>query len=192
MVGRLAPDLQKAYVAVASRPRVTTSRASAARREDAVKAITLHQPWASLIACGLKTIETRDWPPARAVVGERIAIHAGKTFVRVPLGPRETEALCGMGHFPQGAIVCTARLAEVRKVTQNPRLRRWEPDYRYVLATSRISTLEHREIKIDSFGDFSLGRWLWMLTDIQRIEPPVPARGRQRLWEWCQHGGKAL
>ena len=36
-----------------------------------MKAITLHQPWASLIACGLKTIETRDWPPPRAVGGER-------------------------------------------------------------------------------------------------------------------------
>ena len=36
MVGRLVPDLPKGYVAVASRPQVTTSRASAAQREDAV------------------------------------------------------------------------------------------------------------------------------------------------------------
>ena len=36
MVGRLAPDLPKGYVAVASRPRFTTSRASATWREGAV------------------------------------------------------------------------------------------------------------------------------------------------------------
>ena len=152
-----------------------------------MKAITLHQPWASLIACGLKTIETRDWPPPRAVVGERIAIHAGKRDPDSWEWNDDIRLACEPWDFdiPLGVVVATARLAEVRKVTQNPRVRRWEPDYRYVLATSRISTLDHREIKIDSFGDFSLGRWLWMLTDIQRIEPPVPARGRQRLWDWC-------
>ena len=43
-----------------------------------MKALTLHQPWASLIADGRKTIETRSWPPPRTLVGERIAIHAGR------------------------------------------------------------------------------------------------------------------
>ena len=32
-----------------------------ARREGAVKSLTLHQPWASLIAHGVKSIETRSW-----------------------------------------------------------------------------------------------------------------------------------
>ena len=41
-----------------------------------MKAITLHQPWASLIAEGVKTIETRSWAPPAALWGERIAIHA--------------------------------------------------------------------------------------------------------------------
>jgi hypothetical protein len=43
-----------------------------------VKTITLHQPWASLIACGLKTIETRTHDRFRSLVGETVAIHAGK------------------------------------------------------------------------------------------------------------------
>lgn len=55
-----------------------------------MKAITLHQPWASLIAIGAKTIETRPSPPngpmcpagvrgypgLKVERGERIAIHA--------------------------------------------------------------------------------------------------------------------
>ena len=42
-----------------------------------MKALTLHQPWASLIACGAKRIETRSWPPPKSLIGKRIAIHAG-------------------------------------------------------------------------------------------------------------------
>lgn len=43
-----------------------------------MKALTLHQPYASLIARGVKTIETRTWPAPAGLIGERIAIHAGK------------------------------------------------------------------------------------------------------------------
>ena len=43
-----------------------------------MKAITLHEPWATLIACGAKKIETRDWAPPRSLIGERIAIHAAR------------------------------------------------------------------------------------------------------------------
>ena len=46
-----------------------------------MKAITLHQPYASLIASGIKTVETRSWRPGgrlEIIIGERIAIHAGQ------------------------------------------------------------------------------------------------------------------
>ena len=46
-----------------------------------MKAITLWQPWASMVAMGLKQNETRSWAPPKALIGERIAIHAAK---RVP------------------------------------------------------------------------------------------------------------
>lgn len=42
-----------------------------------MKVITLHQPWATLIALGVKTIETRSWAPPKALIGERLLIHAG-------------------------------------------------------------------------------------------------------------------
>lgn len=45
-----------------------------------MKALTLHQPWASLVALGVKTIETRSW--ATRYRGP-LAIHAGAT--RPPL-----------------------------------------------------------------------------------------------------------
>lgn len=54
-----------------------------------MKALTLHQPWASLIALGVKTIETRSWSTKYR---GRIAIHAGAT----PVGRRFTERPDGM------------------------------------------------------------------------------------------------
>ncbi len=42
-----------------------------------MKAISIHQPWASLIAFGEKRFETRSWHPQYR---GRILIHASKTF----------------------------------------------------------------------------------------------------------------
>lgn len=43
-----------------------------------MKAISLWQPYASLIAAGKKTIETRTHSRRRSLAGQRIAIHAAK------------------------------------------------------------------------------------------------------------------
>lgn len=45
-----------------------------------MNAITLHQPWATLVALGVKTIETRSWPAPKSAIGQRLAIHAGSTY----------------------------------------------------------------------------------------------------------------
>ena len=34
------------------------------------------------------------------------------------------------------------------------------------------------------FGDFTLGRWMWELSDVQPLDPPIPARGHQGLWNF--------
>jgi hypothetical protein len=41
--------------------------------------LTLWEPWATLIAVGAKTIETRSWAAPPGLIGERIGIHAGRT-----------------------------------------------------------------------------------------------------------------
>ena len=105
-----------------------------------MKAVTLHQPYASLVALEVKTIETRTWPTPKSLVGQRIAIHAAKKPVRSvydygdgtysaktpPPGFEHTQDHCwewienvnyggGEGRWywtaPLGAVVATARLA---------------------------------------------------------------------------------
>jgi hypothetical protein len=34
------------------------------------------------------------------------------------------------------------------------------------------------------FGDFTPGRFGWILEDITPLPEPIPAKGFQRLWEW--------
>ena len=41
-----------------------------------------------------------------------------------------------------------------------------------------------RTVLADPYGDFSPGRWLWFLADVQPCNPPAPARGAQGLWNW--------
>lgn len=41
-----------------------------------MKAITIKQPWASLIVHGIKNIENRTWPCPKKYIGQRILIHA--------------------------------------------------------------------------------------------------------------------
>ena len=90
---------------------------------DPVYAITLHQPWASLIGLGLKTVETRSWPAPARLVGQRIAVHAGKRLVRQPGERIERELRARWGdhwpvNIPAGTVVATAVLAGIARVAR--------------------------------------------------------------------------
>lgn len=45
-----------------------------------IPALTIRQPFASAIMAGVKPVENRTWAPASQFIGERLYIHAGKTF----------------------------------------------------------------------------------------------------------------
>ena len=91
-------------------------------------AITLHQPWASLIALGIKTVETRSWAAPGRLLGQTIAIHAGRRVVRQPgecierelrarLGEDWVRTGSGLGpDIPTGAVLATATLAAMARV----------------------------------------------------------------------------
>jgi hypothetical protein len=35
-----------------------------------------------------------------------------------------------------------------------------------------------------AFGDYTPGRYAWLLADVRRLPEPIPARGALGLWEW--------
>ena len=149
-----------------------------------MKAVTLYQPWASLIAEGIKTIETRSWRPNESLIGERIAIHAGlKRIKYMEMGSdlwRAGQSISdGMIQtLPYGKIVATAILDRVARV-QIVDLEQG------IVRCGHSPVASDMELfNIDPWGDFSPGRWLWILKDVQKIDPPVEAQGHMSFWNW--------
>ena len=151
-----------------------------------MKALTLWQPWASLVACEAKPFETRRWAPPEALIGERIAIHAGKAkpAALLPEVRRSMERALNLeqrnwSRLPFGAVVCTATLAGAYQV-QRLDVVGWTVEFRRALPGSAPLAA----VTADHFGDYRQARWCWHLTEVEALDPPVRARGRQGLWDW--------
>ena len=172
-----------------------------------MKAISLWQPWASLIACGAKPFETRHWAPPRELIGQTIAIHAAKK-VDKDAAAMATDIMYGqfdnhggldermeaswggdecadelMAKFgntimPVGCVVCTARLDAAFQLGNRA-------EGTAVPAASVVRRLVSRQmpecftVRYDHFGDYSPGRWAWLLRDVRPLIPPPPAKGAQ-------------
>lgn len=150
-------------------------------------AITLWQPWASLIAAGVKSVETRSWAPPENVIGRRIAIHAAARRVENHLNLETIDALEDEfgGHWfqdiPRAAVVCTALLTGAYQVLTGR-----QDDIGCVDLGARVpgSYPDLCGIQTDAFGDYRQARWLWRLENIEPVNPPIPAKGKQGFWDW--------
>ena len=149
-----------------------------------IQGFTLHQPWASLVADGYKTVETRSWPAPPGHIGHQLAIHAGKTLIGQSdapeaWGPYEDQLFTSM---PKGAVVAIATLDDVLVIRgrQGP-----APFTGIHLAVCRSLSKEGTEdiyVEVDPYGDFGVNRYLWMLRDVIPMAQPIPCSGHQRLW----------
>lgn len=135
-----------------------------------MKALTLWQPWATLVSLGHKTLETRSWPTEYR---GPLAIHAGKATSQLYL-QREypyTKYLADYrSPFPLGCIVAICNLVDVWKLG----------------SPNAWTDKEHRLMAIADIdlGNVSHGRYGWRLDDIQELALPIGATGKQRLWNW--------
>ena len=138
-----------------------------------MKALSLRQPWASLIADGRKTIETRSWMPNIGVIHEqpRIAIHATKT----PVDKIAANWFDRWEALPRGCVVCTARLVDVGEVGEI-----LDNDLRNVWW---YGPNQWRTVKADDYGSFDVGRVLFQLAEIRVVSPVVYVSGARKLWE---------
>lgn len=135
-----------------------------------MKALSIWQPYASLIAVGAKTIETRHWPPHAGVVGQRIAIHAGKNTRDLERAAERPFARAlsdgGIHAWAQlklGAIVATAELYAAEPMGD---------DFAEAIPADDII-----------FGWCAPGRWAWHLRDVRRLDEPIESRGQQGIYE---------
>ena len=97
-------------------------------------ALTIWQPWAWAIVAGHKDVENRDWRPRPSLIGQTIAIHAGKRIDDEAISV--VEELCGeQPKIVTGAIIGTARLLQV--VASHPSVWRSQSNFGFVLGEAR-------------------------------------------------------
>lgn len=128
-----------------------------------MKAISLWQPWASLMANGSKLIETRSWPTEHRGL---IAIHAAKHVERsVLLDPVFEQRLCD-ATLPTGCIVAVVDIYDCRGVE-------W-----ICHGHEGFSELER------DFGDYTpgRGRYGFLTRNLRKLKNPVVCRGFQKIW----------
>ena len=96
-----------------------------------MRALTIRQPWASLIICGEKDVENRTWTTRYRGV---LAIHAGHRFDQ-DLQPWQRSIVAKVDAFPRGAIIGVVELMDIVRDSSS----RWaEPTcYHWVLANPR-------------------------------------------------------
>lgn len=139
-----------------------------------MKAISIWQPFATLIVRGFKIFETRTWPAPKSVIGQRIGIASTKAlrpeqrahfhdeefqtnYQRLGL-PERLEDL------PHGFMLGTAIVDSVELMTEE--------------------FLEEVSNEEKSYGWWQEGFYAWRMASPEVFQRPIPVRGAQGLYEW--------
>lgn len=130
-----------------------------------MKAITLFNPWATLVALGMKQYETRSWS-----TGHRgpLAIHAaGKAsfhpaYMELPEIKKYAPDL-KIEHLVFGAVLTIVEMSDCIEI--DPYL---------------IQKISHMEL---AFGEWQPGGYAWQFDNVKKLREPLIIRGQQGLWK---------
>lgn len=132
-----------------------------------MKALSLCQPYAALVALGAKEIETRSWSTAYR---GPLVIHAAKGEPWKLTPEQQRAMLLVREQYPQadfnvrGCLIATCTLYGCVKIGEHGALE---------------SSLFIREM---DWGDYTPGRYAWLLKNVRAIAP-IPCRGALGLFE---------
>lgn len=138
---------------------------------ERMRGLTLHRPWDTAMLVLGKPLENRSWSPPAAVIGQRIALHSGKTWdgdgvafitglaVSNGMAPREVLDFVDRARDVHSAIIGTVKISRV--------LRRGD------LASMSDPLYSSPWF----FGDCG-----WVREDAFLLPEPVPCKGMQGLW----------
>lgn len=139
-------------------------------------ALSLFEPWATLMCIGAKKIETRSWPTSHR---GRLLIHAGAKVAHELIEicheePFRTHlraaGILRWQDFKLGAVIGSVHLDDCRQIV----------DVSADLSDGRSMLAPDEPER--SFGLYELGRWAWLCSQAQRFTTPIPYRGRQRIF----------
>ncbi len=132
-----------------------------------IKAISLHQPWASLIAMGLKNFETRSW--GTKYRGLLVICAALKNTKQQQSNYEDLASSFGLdltvhpwSSFPLGMAIAVCDLVDCIEMTED-----------FINEQSETERC---------CGHWEPGRYAWKLENVQPFPQPMPIKGKQGLW----------
>lgn len=140
-----------------------------------MKVISLYQPYATLMAMGLKTNETRSWDTNYR---GQLAIHATANMPKwckdlVQKEEAFVRNLKGI-YLPLGCIVGHVEVVGTMKTEV------WEHQNglnEFILPSQQLQDEWW-------FGDYSRGRYAWQTINPVQYNPPIPAKGSEGFWNF--------
>lgn len=154
-----------------------------------MKALTIWQPWASLIMAGAKPYEFRSWRPPAWLIGQQLVVHAAARKIDwkevdqlirlLEAGGRYAAHTClhadialpilraakmGFGELPMAAGLGVVRVGEPRLGTEIAQ--------------------EFGAIKVNDSTRDEHANWGWLMEQIEPFAAPFPMKGAQGLWNW--------
>lgn len=152
-----------------------------------MKALTVYQPWASLIILGGKPFEFRGWDYSARfpeMVGQRIVVHAAAR----PIKPDEIEDIIER---------IAAGESSLRDEIALPLMKRLKEGYKCqgvlelsaglgtaIVGKPRSVTNMFKGTPHADSDRLNHSHFGWPLSDIIPFPEPVPCRGAQGFWNW--------
>lgn len=128
-----------------------------------MKVLSLTEPFATLIKEKKKYIETRSWKTSYR--GE-LYIHASSTKIPAPWKDnKELMNLVNDVSLNYGNIICKCRLVDCIYMTDE--------------FVTKMKKENHQEYIC---GIYEVGRYAWILENIEVIEFPIQAKGHLGIW----------
>ena len=133
-------------------------------------ALTLWQPWATLLVAGIKQVETRSWSAQpKLKLPSKILIHASvRPIKKEEIGPihealppdicLKTRSL----KYPLGSVIGSVTVVSSTCMDED--------------SFDELSEVE------EALGLWQPGRWAWGCTNAVMFNEPIKCKGRQGFW----------
>ena len=128
---------------------------------DKMKVLTIKQPWATLIAEGLKKYEFRTW---NTKYRGKILIHAGLSCDSLAMKKLFTKEF----NYPNGAIIAEAEIVDVIKVDE---------------AFRQQLKRENAQVYENIIMDHTWQGYAFKLANIKKIKP-IEIKGKLGFWNY--------
>ena len=129
-----------------------------------MKVVSLTEPFATLICKKKKFIETRSW---KTKYRGEIYIHASST--KMPLEWKNNKELMDLlenCELNYGNIICKCNLVDCVYMTDE------------FIESIKANKQEY------ICGIYEVGRYAWILEDIQELDEHIPCKGRLNIWNY--------